>query len=164
MKSFTDTIPIDSIGKILLKRKETISVAESVTSGLLQFAFSSAQESSQFFQGGITAFNVAQKFSHLQVEPIHAIRVNGVSANVAEQMALGAAHLFKSHWAVAVTGYATPVPESGRKVFCHFAFIKNHEMVLNHKLSGGERKGEECQLHYTTEILRAFLSVLKKAN
>jgi len=78
---------LTQIGKRLLAKKQTIAVAESVTSGLLQFAFSSMENAADFYQGGITAYNIAQKFKHLTVEPLHALSVNCVSAKVAEQMA-----------------------------------------------------------------------------
>jgi nicotinamide mononucleotide (NMN) deamidase PncC len=39
---------IDSIGEELLKRNDSIAVAESVTGGLLQAAFSIAENASQF--------------------------------------------------------------------------------------------------------------------
>jgi nicotinamide mononucleotide (NMN) deamidase PncC len=76
------------IGKYLKRKEETLAVAESVTAGLVQYAFSNVPDATQFFQGGLTAYNVAQKFKHLQVEPIHALAVNCVSQLVAEQMAL----------------------------------------------------------------------------
>ena len=87
MKPF-DEKKLVSLGKKLLKRKQTIAVAESVTSGLLQFALSCIPDAARFFQGGITAYNIAQKFKHLRVEPLHALSVNCVSPKVAKEMAL----------------------------------------------------------------------------
>ena len=79
-----------SIRASLLKRKETVSVAESVTSGLLQSAFAAIPDASLFFQGGLTAYNLGQKAKHLAIEPIHAEKVNCVSQQIADQMAAGA--------------------------------------------------------------------------
>ena len=70
---------IDDIGNKFKEKKQSIAVAESVTSGLLQAAFSNAKEASFFFQGGITAYNIGQKSRHLLVEPLHAIEYNCVS-------------------------------------------------------------------------------------
>lgn len=39
MKDLFDKRLLEKIGKKILKKKETVAVAESVTSGLLQFAF-----------------------------------------------------------------------------------------------------------------------------
>ena len=95
MEMFNDK-RLASIGKKLLKKKETIAVAESVTSGLLQFAFSTMKDASCFYQGGITTFNIGQKFKHLQVDPVHALAVNCVSQKVADEMAQQVCILLKA--------------------------------------------------------------------
>ena len=78
---------LETVGKKLLRKKQTVAVAESVTSGLLQLAFSSIQDAVKFFQGGVTVYNLGQKYKHLKVEPIHALSVNCVSQQVANEMA-----------------------------------------------------------------------------
>ena len=79
MKELFDKKAIEAIRRFLLEHRETIAVAESVTSGFIQAAFSTAEEASQFYQGGITAYNFCQKFSHLRVEPLEALACNCVS-------------------------------------------------------------------------------------
>jgi PncC family amidohydrolase len=149
------------IGKYLQSEKETIAVAESVTSGLLQYAFSNIPEATQFFQGGVTAYNVAQKFKHLQVEPIHALAVNCVSQLVAEQMALQVCLQFGSHWGIGITGYATPVPESDNKLFAYFAIAKNGQVLLNGQLNSENKSPVEVQLIYTQAVLQKLLTLMK---
>ena len=78
---------IEIIRKVLIGTHRTIAVAESVTSGLLQNALSQATDARLFFQGGMTVYNVAQKCRQLQIEPIDAEGSNGVSANIAVQLA-----------------------------------------------------------------------------
>ncbi|RYF89550.1 MAG: hypothetical protein EOO00_09870 [Chitinophagaceae bacterium] len=51
------------LGIKLIDRKQTLAVAESVTAGAVQLAVSTIAEASKFFQGGMTAYNVAQKSS-----------------------------------------------------------------------------------------------------
>ena len=41
---------LETVGKKLLRKKQTVAVAESVTSGLLQLAFSSIQDAVKFFR------------------------------------------------------------------------------------------------------------------
>ena len=84
---------IERIGNKLLTKKQTIAVAESVTSGHLQAALSLAPDASRFFQGGITAYNVGQKYRHLPVEPTHALQCNAVSEKVSADMAQGVCRL-----------------------------------------------------------------------
>ncbi len=65
-----DLKKLKKIHDTLARKKETIAVAESVTAGLLQVALAQAENASEFFQGGITVYNLGQKFRHLGVEPI----------------------------------------------------------------------------------------------
>ena len=102
----------------------TLAVAESLTCGHLQARLGSISGASEFFLGGITAYTLDQKVNHLGVERRAAKAVNSVSAEVAGQMALGAAKLFGSDLAVATTGYAEPSKERGVKApFAHWAFV-----------------------------------------
>ena len=130
-----DKKAVIEVGKILLQKEETIAVAESVTSGLLQFEFSTIPDASLFFQGGITAYNIGQKYKHLQVEPIHAISTNCVSQKVAIEMALHICQLFSSHWGIAVTGYASPVPESNHKTYSFYAISYKNKIVKRGKIT-----------------------------
>ena len=160
MELFDKTLLI-KIGKYLKRKEETISVAESVTSGLLQYAFSNVPDATQFFQGGLTAYNVAQKFKHLQVEPIHALAVNCVSPLVAEQMARQVCHIFGAHWGIGITGYATPVPESGNKLFAHFAITYKEKLLLKGQLKSDAKNPPEVQLYYTQAILKKLATLMK---
>lgn len=151
----------ESIPGYLLQHKQTIAVAESVTAGRLQSAISNMKDASQFFQGGITAYNIAQKYKHLQVEPIHALAVNCVSQQVANQMALQVCSLFSSDWGVAVTGYATAVPESGNKVFAYFAIAQNGKIKAKGLLHSKAEGTEEVQENFTAAILHHLLDLME---
>ncbi len=82
----------------LLQSKQTISVAESVTAGLLQSVISSGENASLFFQGGITVYNLGQKCRHLSIDPIHGSDCNCVSEKISQDMALNVCKLFISDW------------------------------------------------------------------
>lgn len=86
----------------------TLSVAESLTSGRIQSRIGAISGASNFFLGGITAYNLDQKVRHLGVDLASAKTVNCVSAEVAAQMARGACLFFGSDLALATTGYAEP--------------------------------------------------------
>jgi len=91
----------------------TLAVAESMTGGRLQAAITAISGASGFFLGGMTAYTLNQKVRHLGVKRAAALKVNAVSAEVAAQMARGAARLFEADVAAATTGYAEPAPERG---------------------------------------------------
>ena len=64
-----DNTTLNKIKNILLQRQETVSVSESVTSGLIQFALSQPSNASGFFEGGLTVYNIGQKAKHLNIPP-----------------------------------------------------------------------------------------------
>lgn len=156
-----DNKRIDLIRNRLVKRQETLAIAESVTSGFLQLAFSQAIEAGKFYQGGLTAYNAAQKFKHLQVEPIHADAVNCVSEKVTTEMALHVCELFNSQWGIGITGYATPVPESGMKVFAYYAIAHKGKIVKKGLLRPGKDEPLNIQLYYTNKVIEQFSSKLR---
>ncbi len=159
MELFKEEI-LASIGESLIVKKETLAVAESVTSGLLQFAIGSIENASKFFQGGITVYNLGQKFKHLNVEPIHAENANCVSEKVAKTMALEISSMMTSDWGLSVTGYSTPVPESDNKLFAWFAISYKGRIIHSGRLEGKGKMPREVQLNYTLTIIEKFNGTL----
>ena len=98
----------------------TLGVAESMTCGWIQARIGAVPGASEFFLGGLTAYEIDQKVRHLGVDRVPATAVNAVSPDVAEQMALGACAFFKSDLSLATTGYAEP--SAGQGVREPFAF------------------------------------------
>lgn len=93
---------------MLLPKRRTLAVAESLTCGRVQACIGSISGASDFFLGGITAYSLDQKVKHLGVDRAMAEPVKSVSAAVAEQMARGVCQLFGSEIGLATTGYAEP--------------------------------------------------------
>lgn len=154
---------INSIKDYLIEKKQTLSVAESVTSGHLQAALSTATDASVFFQGGITAYNAGQKTRHLNIEPIYALQENCVSESVACQMALEVNKMFISHFGIGITGYATIMPESGvNELFAHFAIADKSKIILSKKILSSKKDSLEVQLDFTSQLLVEFENMLKR--
>jgi nicotinamide-nucleotide amidase len=154
---------LEATGKQLLKRKETIAVAESVTAGLFQFAFSTIPDAASFFQGGITAYNIGQKFKHLRVEPLHALSVNCVSQQVATQMAMHVCELYASDWGIGTTGYASPDPKAGNKLFAFYAITYKGKVKASGKITQRKADPPEIQVKYVDEIFRKLLTAIKSS-
>lgn len=146
----------------MLLKKQTIAVAESVTSGLLQTALALAPDASKFYEGGITAYNLGQKYKHLGVEPIHAEGCDCVSEKVAIEMAQNVCKLFCSDWGIGITGYAVPVPESGQKLFAFFAIVFQKKIVLKKRVTGKHYESLNVQLSYVKSVLTDLHAYLKK--
>jgi nicotinamide-nucleotide amidase len=144
---------INIIKDRLTDQEQTIAVAESVTAGLLQLAFASAEEAAKYFQGGITAYNIGQKCRHLNINPIHAETCNCVSAKMAEDMALNICTMFTSNWGVAITGYSTPVPQSDDQRFAYYAVAYNGKIVVTEKIETEEEDVLKVQQLYVNTIV-----------
>jgi nicotinamide-nucleotide amidase len=155
----TDPI-IQSIGNVLIERQQTIAVAESVTSGNIQVTLATAVDASKFFQGGITAYNLGQKSRLLDVDPINAMACNCVAEQVAHEMALSVCKLFLSNWGLAITGYASKVPQSNNELFAYYAIAYSGAIKLSGKLESPDGKPGEIQAYYTNELLKELGKVL----
>jgi len=156
---------VNEIGETLRTDQETISVAESVSSGLLQLSFSQAKDASDFFQGGITVYTLKQKVKHLHVDENEAQAFDCVSAHIAETMALNVSKMFQTLWSIAVTGYASPVPESEHKLFAFFSITYNEKVVRTEKLHLHPRtKPLNAQLYYSEFILKCLKNEIDKQN
>lgn len=152
------SVSLDIIAKHLVKRGETLAVAESVTSGNLQAALSLATKATEFFQGGITAYNTGQKSRHLHVDPITADRTNCVSEDIARSMAQGACKLFSSNWGIAVTGYAAPVPalKVKNELFAWYSIAYNNQVVITKKIVTERMTMKNVQTFFVRSILSDF--------
>ena len=153
---------IDSIKTQLLKKRETVAVAESVTSGMLQLALSTADKAIYFFQGGITAYNLGQKTRHLYIDPVNAEACNCVSEKTVTEMAINICRQFTSDWGIAVSGYASPVPESGNKLYAWYGIAYQGKLRIVKKITSPRNEPIEVQAKYCDEILKAFRKAINK--
>ncbi len=142
------------LGEILTKQKLSVSVAESVTGGAITAAISSITGASNYFKGGIVAYQNSIKIQELEVLE-STINENGVvSEQVAKQMAIGVRNKFQSDVSIATTGFAGPMHDASEihPVGTVFIAIATNDQVAVTKLNlGGSRSGV---------IRRATLSAL----
>jgi nicotinamide-nucleotide amidase len=104
---------LTDILEILRTRKESISVAESLTGGGLAQALSSLPGSSEIFRGSVTAYQAEIKSEVLRVPAQLISEMGVVSEEVAISMATGIRDLMNSTWAISTTGVAGPGPADG---------------------------------------------------
>ncbi len=155
-----DNVILKKIKDNLIERNETISVAESVTSGLLGTALSTAPDAMKFFQGGFIVYNIGQKARHLSINPIHAIECNCVSRKMAEDMALSICKQFSSDWGVAITGYASPVRESGNSVFAFIGVAYKGKIIHVDEINSEKQEPFDVQMLYVNNALKSVLIAL----
>ncbi len=154
---------LNDISFYLRERNESISMAESVTSGYLQLAFSQMPNASEFYNGGITAYTLQQKVKHLNVDRQEAEETNCVSKDITEVMALNVADLFNTEWSLATTGYSTPVKESHEEIFAYYAIVYKGEIVASdcinlHPLT----RSLDAQKYFVEYILMCLRGAVEK--
>lgn len=95
-------------GKLLLKKKKTLSIAESCTGGLLANRITDIPGSSRYFLIGLTVYSNASKNKVLNI-PLDKIKKYGaVSKQVAKAMAKNVRLLAKSDIGIGISGIAGP--------------------------------------------------------
>lgn len=96
------------VGQLLLKRKQTIAVAESCTGGLISHRLTNIPGSSAYFERAVVSYSNRSKMELLQV-PESVLQEHGaVSAETALAMAEGILSLSKADIGLSVTGIAGP--------------------------------------------------------
>ena len=106
---FEDNAKIEeNIGKLLIRKKQNLSTAESCTGGNIAQMITSVPGSSNYFVGSVVAYNVSIKVNELQVNEKLIAKHSVVSAEVAEAMAKGIQQKFNTSYAIATTGNAGP--------------------------------------------------------
>lgn len=104
------------VARLLSKNQLTISVAESITGGLIGSKLSQFSGSSSYFLGGLICYSPLLKVKLCSVNPA-TIRKNGlVSEPVALEMAEGISKLTNSRIAISTTGIAGPNGDNISKV------------------------------------------------
>lgn len=103
------------IGRILIEKGQTLTVAESCTGGYISHLITSVPGSSGWYKGGITAYSneIKQKMLGVSVDSLQ--NYGAVSEQVVRQMAEGARKKMDADFAVATSGIAGPTGGTDEK-------------------------------------------------
>ena len=149
------------IGKILVDKGLTISVAESCTGGLIGSMITDVPGSSRYFLGGMIAYSNQSKIEILNVSSKTIEEYGAVSDQTVREMAWGAKRLFNSNLGLAVTGIAGPDGGSIEKpvgtVFIGLA-AEDRIFTAGYRFHGtrGEIKQETARM--ALDYLRRYLN------
>jgi len=97
-----------AIGKVLLTKNKTLSIAESCTGGNIAHLITSVPGSSAYFTGGVVAYSNEIKTRVLDVSVSNIDTYGAVSKQVVEEMAIGVLNKFNTDFAIATSGIAGP--------------------------------------------------------
>ncbi|MBD2652745.1 competence/damage-inducible protein A [Synechocystis sp. FACHB-383] len=133
------------VGTLLRQRGETVAVAESCTGGGLGALLTDQPGSSDYFWGGVIAYDNQVKIKLLGVDPEIIEYCGAVSEATAEAMALGVKERLGTDWGIGVTGIAGPGGGTEQKpvgtVYVGLADPAGHTSHI--LLQFGDRRGRE---------------------
>ena len=99
---------IEKLHKKLIKKKITLSVAESCTGGLLSSKFTKLSGSSKYFQMGLITYSNKAKIKILKVKKKIIDKYGSVSPECCGSMVQGLTKISKSKINISITGIAGP--------------------------------------------------------
>jgi nicotinamide-nucleotide amidase len=104
-----------ALGALLRKKKKTLSTAESCTGGLLSSLITDIPGSSDYYVGGLVAYDNSVKIKELGLSKSLLGKYGAVSAPVAETMAQNIRETLNTDYSIAITGIAGPSGGSTKK-------------------------------------------------
>ena len=137
----------------------SLAIAESLTGGLLADAFVSVPGASKVLRGSVVAYATALKHELLGVDAELLKSRGAVDAEVAIEMAVGAANRLGADVAVSTTGVAGPDEQDGKSVGTVFVGLLTPEgsNVIELHLAGSRA---EIRSQAVTAAVAALLKVL----
>ena len=146
----------------LIKKKLTISTAESCTGGLLSSAITSVAGSSKVFKLGLVIYSNQSKIKILKVLKNIIIKYGAVSEQVCLAMVMNLNKISKTSISISITGIAGPSGGTKKKpVGLVFVGIKNRNKISVKKYLFKNRERAFIQKAAVNKSLRLILSALK---
>lgn len=150
----------DVVGKLLIKQKSSLALAESCTGGYLAHQFTQHAGSSAYFLGGVLAYANEVKMSQLGVSAQILSDDGAVSESCIRAMATGVRELTGSEYSLASSGIAGPDGGSQEKpVGTIWIALAHPTGVITRKLMLGGTRVQNIHLTSLAAInlLRRFL-------
>ena len=144
-----------AVADLLIARGLTLSLAESLTGGLVASRLVDIPGASAWFKGSIVAYDSAVKFSLLGLPPGPV-----VSAAAATEMAAGARRVLGSDLAIALTGVAGPDDQEGQPpgtVFVGLALGDDRSQSHELRLPGDRERVRQFACISGLDLLRRTL-------
>ena len=99
---------VADIHSLFTQNKQTLTLAESCTGGLLSYCLTIKPGASEFFLGSVVSYSYLAKTQHLGVSSSLLNQQGAVNESVCRLMAQGVKKSWGSDWALSITGVAGP--------------------------------------------------------
>ena len=148
------------VGRLLRESGKTLAVAESCTSGLLGMRITRVSGSSDYFRGGVLCYSNDAKMKLCGVRRETLEKYGAVSAETAEELALGVRSALSGDIGISITGIAGPGGGSDEKPV-GLVYIGISDGVCTksrHRVIPGDRESiRERSAYLALSILRNFI-------
>jgi nicotinamide-nucleotide amidase len=130
------------VGRILAEKQMTLSIAESLTGGLIGKRISDVPGSSRYFLADVVSYSNESKIEMLQVMPKTLEQFGAVSEDVCAQMAAGVREKTNATWGLSTTGIAGPGGGSKEKPvgLCYYGLSWDGGEEVRHRIFKGGRE------------------------
>ncbi len=148
------------VGRLLLDKKKTISVAESCTGGLIGAKFTNIPGSSDYFMDGVITYSNEAKIEILGVPRGIIDRYGAVSEQAAILMAEGVRKLSKTDYGLSATGIAGPAGGTEEKPvgLVYLGFAHENDSFAQRFVFGGDRRAiRERTAQAALNMVRLFM-------
>ena len=152
---------IQSIHKKLIKKKLTISVAESCTGGLLAYNLTKLANSSKYFEMGLTTYSNKSKIKVLKVGKNIIQKYGAVSKECCKSMVENLSKISKSKINVSITGIAGPGGSTKDKpVGLVYIGVKKGMILLIKENNFKTKKRNLIQRSTVKEVIKIILNII----
>ncbi|HEU5269547.1 MAG TPA: CinA family protein [Jatrophihabitans sp.] len=142
---------------LLVRRQQTVAVAESLTGGLVAAALTGTPGASATFRGGLVVYATDLKARLAGVPEDLLARAGAVDPQVALELARGVRARLSATWGVGVTGVAGPDPQDDRPVGTVFVAVAgppaSGETVSELQLTGDRNSIRRQSVAHTVALL-----------
>ena len=152
---------IQLLHKRLIKKKLTISVAESCTGGLLAHNLTKLANSSKYFQMGLTTYSNQAKIKILKINKKIIKKYGAVSEECCKSMVQNLNKISKSKINVSITGIAGPGGASKNKpVGLVYIGIKKSKIVLIKENKFKSKNRNSIQKSTVRKVIKIILNLI----
>ena len=152
---------IDKLHKKLIKKKYTISVAESCTGGLLSSELTKLSESSKYFNMGLITYSNIAKINILQINRKIIDKYGAVSSECCRSMVKNLSKISKSKINLSITGIAGPNGGTKEKpVGLIYIGVKKGNKILIIKNLFGNKKRTIIQKNTVKKCINLLLKII----